>query len=574
MDKSNSRHRTAATTPSPEGATRRSFLKAAASLSALGASSTASALAARDAVGPALSEPARDAIGAPRDEPSQRAAQVVQAKIDAAKAQQETTLALSPQLANDDEARYAQEGFYASFYKSLPQNELGEVDTRAFKRLQRAMATGRERDFNRIVLAPTAERPLENPQGAFALQLAGLDSHATRMPMAPAFRSATTAAEMGEVYWQGLTRDVPFIDYDDSPDIAAAVDDLNGFSATVGPTVGGAVTPRTVFRGATPGDVNGPFVSQLLLKDIPYGPSVIEQRYPVPLARRDFMLDAQTCLAVQRGENPTESLLFEPQRRYIYNHRALGEYVHTDVLFQAYFNAALILLSYGPAAWDTGNPYLDISSQSPFTTFGGPWLLQMLTFASNLSLNGAWYQKWRVHRRLRPEAYSLRLNATRSNLRAYDVHPDILNASVLDVAQARNGSWLLPMAYPEGSPRHPAYPAGHAAVAGACCTVLKAFFNESFVLPDAVQPSATGEALLAYGDSALTVGGEINKLANNVSLGRDAAGVHYRSDGTYGIEVGEQQALVLLEEYAALFNEPFGGFSLTRFDGSTVTIGA
>jgi len=31
---------------------------------------------------------------------------------------------------------------------------------------------------------------------------------------------------------------------------------------------------------------------------------------------------------------------------------------------------------------------------------------------------------------------------------------------------------LLPMAFPEGSPIHPAYGAGHATVAGACVTIL------------------------------------------------------------------------------------------------------
>src|SRR5262249_446464 len=32
-----------------------------------------------------------------------------------------------------------------------------------------------------------------------------------------------------------------------------------------------------------------------------------------------------------------------------------------------------------------------------------------------------------------------------------------------------------------------------------------------------------------YTGAALTVGGELNKLASNIALGRDAAGVHYRS---------------------------------------------
>jgi membrane-associated phospholipid phosphatase len=40
-----------------------------------------------------------------------------------------------------------------------------------------------------------------------------------------------------------------------------------------------------------------------------------------------------------------------------------------------------------------------------------------------------------------------------------------------------NRTCLLPVAYAEGCPTHPSYPAAHAATAGACATVLKAFFN-------------------------------------------------------------------------------------------------
>ncbi|MEO1574485.1 MAG: vanadium-dependent haloperoxidase [Pseudomonadota bacterium] len=551
-------------------ASRRRFLQGAAGLSALGATG---AIGAAPLPG-RVRRQRNDALGTPADGAIERAAAVADLKIQAAQAQEQATLALPPQPRNDDETRYAGEGFYGSFYKSLPQNEFGEVDARAFKRLQVAMATGAERDFSRLVLAPTANRPLANPQGAFAVQFAGLDSHATRMPAAPAFASATTAAEMGEVYWQGLTRDVPFLHYDADPSIANAVADVNRFSATVGPKVAGSVTPRTLFRGETPGDLNGPFISQFLLKDIPYGPSVIEQRYGVPQAGADFMTDTASCVGVQRGEFPGVEMSFDAEPRYIYNNRALGEYVHTDVLFQAYFNAALILLSLGPQALDQNHPYRGISTQGPFTSFGGPFVLQMLTYVSNLSLNGAWYQKWRVHRRLRPEAYGLRVDNVLAGRRSYEVHPDILNAEALQVTQARHGTALLPMAYPEGSPCHPAYPAGHATIAGACVTVLKAFFDESFILPDTVQADATGLSLVPYGESALTLGGELDKLANNVALGRDAAGVHYRSDGVYGLDVGEQQAITLLKEYAAASNEPFDGFRLTKFDGTTVTLGA
>ena len=243
-----------------------------------------------------------------------------------------------------------------------------------------------------------------------------------------------------------------------------------------------------------------------------------------------------------------------------------------DVLFQGYFNAALILLGLGPNALDQNNPYLTITNQSPFTSLGGPWLLQILTYASNLALSGAWYQKWRVHRRLRPEVYGGRVHFHQTAGRNYELHSDILNSDAVAKAYSLNGSYFLPMAYTEGSPRHPSYPAGHATVAGACCTVLKAFFNEDFIMPDTVQADASGLSLVPYNDSALTLGGEVNKLANNISIGRDAAGVHYRSDGVDGLVVGEQQAIRLLRDQVKLFNENFAGFTLTKFDGTQITI--
>jgi hypothetical protein len=135
-----------------------------------------------------------------------------------------------------------------------------------------------------------------------------------------------------------------------------------------------------------------------------------------------------------------------------------------------------------------------------------------------------------------------------------------------------NGTYLLPMAFVEGSPTHPSYVAGHATVAGACVTVLKAFFNENFVLSNNVQADATGDTLIDY-NGDLTIGGELNKLANNVAIGRDAAGVHYRQDGIQGLIAGEQQGLALLGETTKTYNEAdIDGFTVTKFDGTTVSI--
>jgi len=133
----------------------------------------------------------------------------------------------------------------------------------------------------------------------------------------------------------------------------------------------------------------------------------------------------------------------------------------------------------------------------------------------------------------------------------------------------------LPQAYPEGSPLHPAYGAGHATVAGACVTILKAWFDELFFLPDPVVPNADGTALVSYTGSdagSLTVGGELNKVAANIAFGRNFAGIHWRTDYSESLKLGEAVAIGILRDQKHTYQEDFAGFSLTTFDGTTMTI--
>lgn len=136
-------------------------------------------------------------------------------------------------------------------------------------------------------------------------------------------------------------------------------------------------------------------------------------------------------------------------------------------------------------------------------------------------------------------------------------------------------SFLLPMAFPEGSPMHPAYGAGHATVAGACVTILKAFFEHTAELPFCYYPKADGTGLAKYTslDQPLTVEGELNKICSNISIGRNWAGVHYFTDYIESIRMGEKIALGILEEQALTYNE-LEEFSMTvpLFDGNCVIV--
>ncbi len=477
---------------------------------------------------------------------------------------------LPEQECNGDESAYADRR--ASFFKTLPQNNLGEVDTAVYDLYLTALETGAQSDFDAIPLSPQSERRLANPLAAYAFEMTGGDGHSSRLPAAPAFASAFTAAEMAEVYWQALTRDVPFSDYGSDPMVAAAVADLNGFSAIIGPTEGGLITPNTLFRGETASDLIGPYISQFLWQDIPFGQRVLDQKIKRPVAGDDFMVDYNEWLAIQRGAAPVVSNTFDPTPRYISSNRALGEWVHFDFTYQAYQSAALIMLGFGPAALSERNPYKNSVNQGGFVTFGGPQILDLVTKAAVVSLKAAWYQKWLVHRRLRPEVFAARVENQQNGTKHYGIHSDIVDSDAVARLLAANGNTLLPLAFPEGSPTHPSYPAGHATIAGACCTVLKAFFDESYVIPSPVVASVDGFALDPWTGDDLTLGNEINKLANNVAIGRDAAGVHYRTDGVDGIVAGEQVAIDMLRDYSTTFVETADGFELSRFDGQRILI--
>jgi hypothetical protein len=494
---------------------------------------------------------------------SRRSKLATRIRIDAAKLAERRPQPDHPN--NGEEALYPNR--IASYSKALPHNRLGEVDPKAYKALLAAMASGRETDFERIPLG--FGRRLTNPQAALAFDLEGPDSHHMAIRPAPTIAGTEAAGELAELYWMALARDVGFEDYGTDATIAAAAEELSLFFDFRGPKTDRVVTPSTVFRGDTPGDVVGPYLSQFLWMDIPMGAVLVPQRMRAVVAGDDYMTGYDEWLAVQNGFVP-EPNRFDATARYIRNLRDLAQWVHVDALYQAYHQACLILLGMG-APVGAGNPYTRSVCQEGFGTFGGPHILSLVTEVATRALKSVWYQKWGVHRRLRPEAMGGLVHQTRTGVASYPVNGEILNAEILDRVSAVHGSPLLPIAYPEGSPTHPSYGAGHATVAGACVTILKAWFDEGFVLPGPVVPDGAGLSLLPYVGPPLTVGNELNKLAANVAMGRNAAGIHYRSDYSESIRLGEALAIDILEEQKSTYNETFS-FTLTRFDGETVTI--
>jgi hypothetical protein len=152
-----------------------------------------------------------------------------------------------------------------SYTKALPHNSFGEVTPAAYSALIKALSTGDPADFENVPLGGVVKQA--DPQAAFAFGLEGADSHCLGVIAAPSFSSAEAAAEMVELYWQALSRDVPFANFYNDPLINAASLELSTLSDFRGPCTGGQVTIETLFRGNTPGDLTGPYISQFLWKD-------------------------------------------------------------------------------------------------------------------------------------------------------------------------------------------------------------------------------------------------------------------------------------------------------------------
>jgi hypothetical protein len=473
------------------------------------------------------------------------------------------------QIGNGDEARYP--NFIGNYSQGLPHSSIGEVDPAAYQALLTAVDTGAPSDFANIPLGGNTK--LVDPQGGLAYDLEGTDSGQLTVPPAPKLASAERAGEMVEDYWMALARDVPFSQYGAEPITAAAVVELNKLSDFKGPKLGGNVTATTLFRGVNAGDLIGPYVSQFFLLPVTFGVLSVAQKFNAYVPGTDYLTNFASWLAVQNGQGPFPANSISGTT-YIKSGRDLGAFTHSDITFQAYLFAAQWLLTHG-APPNAGNPYLAIKNQVGGFTFGSQYIVDLLGEVSNRALKACFYQKWFVHRALRPIAYGGLVHNTMTGAADYPLHKEVLNSQAVDQVFSKYGTYLLPAALPEGNPQHPSYPEAHGAIAGACVTALKAYFSESFVLSNPIVASDDGQSLLPYtGADAgqITVGGELNKLADNIAQGRDMAGVHWRSDAAQSLLLGEAVTISILRDQRATYNEPFSGFTFTKFDGTTITV--
>lgn len=447
------------------------------------------------------------------------------------------------------------------------------------------------------------------------------------LPPHPCIGSHELTAEMAEVYAQALLRDLPFAAMQENicsgasdaerRRIDAMVTQLNQLTwfGTTDPTrhrQRGPASRQTVFRGLTPGDSIGPYLSQFLLvgnrrlddqssggslpKDgrLHFGAISIDQRVRHATPGDDHMTEWEEWLDIQNGADLRNLESYQPTadpdtpaRRFLTTPRDLATHVHQDALYEPYLNACLLLLSYeATRAPRTSVPKLREG------TIDGPRLLSLITEVATEALQTVRFQKFSTHRRARPEAIAARIEkASQLSPRIPGLQSmveTLHSIGILEGIKSRTeelngtdrGTYLLPMAFCEGSPMHPGYGSSHATVAGACVTLLKAFFDPSQPLDAgaggpgrAYVANRDGSTLLAVdvedsqGEATqLTVGGELDKLASNLSAGRSWAGLQTFSDSFESIRLGESIALDLIARKKESFGPAFS-CTIPLFDG-------
>jgi hypothetical protein len=465
---------------------------------------------------------------------------------------------------NGDESRY--EGVVANFGKGLPHGELGEPDPEAYATVVDAL--NGDAAFSEVPLG-TGGKPLANPQAARDYVACGADPHQLATPPAPAFASREMAGEVIELYWKALARDVPFREYADSALLADARAELAALEGYADRTP--TDDPAYLFTGNHPHARQGPYISQFLYRDVPRGQHSVDQRFEQKVAGREFLTDYDDWLAVQRGQQGLFGTAeYRDSPRYILTGRDLATYVHRNAPYQSFLTAALIMLSDG-VPFDEGNPFVPEQTQNTFIDLGPISVLGEVGGVLQSVQRFNWYSKWMVHRRIRPEEFGGRVHNDLAGRASYDFHDSLRTAEAVARVRDRFGTALLPQAYPEGGPTHPSYPAGHAGIAGACGGVLKAFFDMDATLDTVVRPTADGRALEEL-NTTLPVEAELNKLQFNHYLGRNWAGIHYRSDGIDGHVLGERVAAAYLNTKVAVMDRPGIELTLPTVDGETLRI--
>jgi membrane-associated phospholipid phosphatase len=467
-----------------------------------------------------------------------------------------------------------------------------------YSRFIEAMKTRNQTLLNQVY---DSSSKLVDAHCVFDIELEGKYKSSFVIPPAPSITSLTAAAEILEVYVMALLRNYNFhildpecIFYDNIPTEAKTYrDTLIGYLNL--PGIKGHlpyqefdsnnnITKDTLFRGIARGDLIGPYVSQFFYYETAIGNLKLEQKYQcldlsenivpdISNSKYHFGKTEQYFNEIWNGGLKSSAL--QTKTKYMTTILDLAMYINRDQIWEAIFVTASLFLSRGiPIGFHT-------KKRSPgfarFVNLGPVDLYNLMTKATKLAMNSTWVWKW-SQLRPRPEemAYQIHLAKTHNDS-TVNFPEELLNNPILqEIAKYNNGKYLMPLGYSQGSPFHPSYPGGHATIAAAMVTIMKAWFNCDCLIP-AVVPDMTGDNLVMYklknNDDIqyLRIEDELEKIVTNCSHSRNMAGIHYRSDTEVGISIGEQAAISVLEDEVNKYSDEIA-FRFRKRSGEVVTI--
>lgn len=373
----------------------------------------------------------------------------------------------------------------------------------------------------------------------------------------PADDSAQTAAELVELALAATLLDTPWRSIRET--VQRRGNPLEGLDDILG----GPTRPASLFR---PEEQSGPdpYISQLLLLPVPMGAMAAMtgvQRYL--LRTGAYGVTAETQAAMLRGA-PIEAQSYG-EELYINTPRALASAMHLDPPYLMGLHSMLIL---DGLRVPRSSLFPPLPAEAGFTDYGGAAAAQcLLAEASDEAFGDCWKLKYDPdpqRRRARPEELLARQEV---------LHP-IWHERGAPLLAPWGGRLPLPIA--EGCPMHSAWTSGHAVTAAAEAVVMMATYRDGPWPFAPIQASPDGLSLVPANSSSLTVHGEIRKFAWNKGFGRCPLLVHYRSDVTAGLLVGQAAAVRVLRqrkaEAEALGLAPWGEVTFEGFGGQLITI--
>ena len=461
---------------------------------------------------------------------------------------------------------YLEDALYRNLFSKAIQHPNGQTpDVQTYQKLIQAI---KNKDVNLLYSIVNQNTKLVDPYCILDSELLGMYRSSVVVSDTPAPTSEQAGAELLEVYAMALLRDIPFSEWTGDPLVAEIISDLNLVKTALGaPLENGNITVSTLFRGpAVSGNLIGPYVSQFLYHDFILGSLVLKQKHSIAPTTEDFLTNITTF--VNNWNSPIDPVnLIGPNERYMIDIRDCANSHHLDQLWQVFFIAATILLN--------RNVPFSVTSARQAKTFihlGPVDLFDLMMTAAKLSMNATWMIKW-SQLRYRPEEMAYQVHLKKSSGNGLNFPSSLLTNPILDKINEKYGNYLMPVAFPEGSPSHPSYPSGHATVAGAMATVVKAFFDCNQTIPGKI-PNADGSELIDLTSNGeivqLNIGNELNKLAYNCGIFRNFGGIHYRADYN-GVLVGEQVAIDVLTEFVTRYEKNVT-FTLKKMDGATILI--